>query len=160
MHYSKILPLVFLAFKSGIAAQAGLFASIFPLPSLMLVSDFWRDSFSNPKGKRCLLAKKNLICLLRSRPPFLLYMWRQQQQKSKLRHKLTSYVSRLRIRTHSIWKSTKKVSNTYSSFQSNDISRHFVFVLICQSSTHSTADFYQNSSRFVNKTRNLSLAML
>ena len=50
---------------------------------------------SNPKGK-CLLPKKNLICLLvLAMLAFLLYMW--QKEKSKLRHKLTSYVSRLRI---------------------------------------------------------------
>ena len=35
-------------------------------------------------------------------------------------------------------------------------SRHFVFVLICQSSPHSTADFYQNSPYFVNKPRKIS----
>ena len=60
---------------------------------------------------------------------------------------------------HTVFENQPKKSQIHtveSRFQSNDISRHFVFVLICQSSTHSTADFYQNLSRFVNKTRNLA----
>ena len=102
MHYSKILPLVFLALlkarllhcTSTKALCKAFFRFLFSC--LSQISEGIR--VSNPKGKRpCLLPKKNLICLLvLAMLAFLLYMW-QQQQKSKLRHKLTSYVSRLRI---------------------------------------------------------------
>ena len=58
--------------------------------------------------------KKNLICLLvLAMLAFLLYMW-QQQQKSKLRHKLTSYVSRLRIvYARTVFKIRPKKSHNY-----------------------------------------------
>ena len=60
--------------------------------------------------------KKNLICLLvLAMLAFLLYMW--QKEKSKLRHKLTSYVSRLRIvYVRTVFKNRPKMSHHFFSF--------------------------------------------
>ena len=50
---------------------------------------------------------------------------------------------------------TEKKSSFFRkiNFQVFEISRHFCFCFDLQKSTHSTDDFYQKSSYFVNKTR-------
>ena len=63
--------------------------------------------------------KKNLICLLvLAMLAFLLYMW--QKEKSKLRHKLTSYVSRLRIvYARTVFKNRPKKSHHFFIWQTS-----------------------------------------